>query len=154
MSMNLLSSFRWVDLFPVAGAAAGSRPTYLMWATTTWAESFHVNLKVILNKAGDLTKCAARWPTLWGNAAGRNRSSPCSCAPPDTRPALRWHTFLSRLWPSQMGTGRSDDEELKMRNWGKPQRGTTFLKMRERKSVPVRVGWWQSPSLISAASSL
>ena len=29
VSMNLFSSFRWVDLFPVAGAAAGSRPTYL-----------------------------------------------------------------------------------------------------------------------------
>lgn len=29
VSMNLFSSLRWVDLFPVAGAAAGSRPTYL-----------------------------------------------------------------------------------------------------------------------------
>lgn len=27
--MNLFSSARWVNLLPVAGAAAGSRPTYL-----------------------------------------------------------------------------------------------------------------------------
>lgn len=35
VSMNLFSSFRWVDLVPVAVAAAGSRPTYL---TTTAAK--------------------------------------------------------------------------------------------------------------------
>lgn len=29
VSKNLFSSARWVNLFPVAGAAAGSRPTYL-----------------------------------------------------------------------------------------------------------------------------
>lgn len=62
----------------------------------------------VVNKSGDmwteaLTKWVSCWPPLWGNVAGRNRSSPCSCAPPGTRPAQRWHTSLPPLWPDQTG---------------------------------------------------
>lgn len=56
------------------------------------------------------TKWASCWPRLWGNVAGRNHSSPCSCAPPDTRPAPRRRISLPPLGPGRMGTGRSEGE--------------------------------------------
>lgn len=45
VSTNLFSSVRWVDLVPVAGAAAGSRPTYLKWSTDSVARGWRAGLR-------------------------------------------------------------------------------------------------------------
>lgn len=120
VSMNLFSSFRWVDLVPVAGAAAGSRPTYLTATTAKHERGCQALVAFLSWKWGltKLTKRASCWPPLWGDAAGRSRSSPCSCAPPDTRPALHRRTFRSPVWPSQTGMGRSEERRWRMRERG------------------------------------
>lgn len=60
------------------------------------------------NASWNLTKWASCWPPLWGSVAGRNRSSPCSCAPPDTRPAPSRRTSRLLPWLSRKGMERSE----------------------------------------------
>lgn len=89
-----------------------------LWHWDVWAPDSLTGLfkcACVLNKSDNkgretLTKWVSCWPPLWGNVAWRNHSNPCSCAPPDTRSAQRWHIFLSLLWPGQTGMERSEGE--------------------------------------------
>lgn len=76
---------------PVAGAAAGSRPTYLKWSIDSLSAVAGAR---VCNANWNLTKLTSCWPTLWGNAAEHNHSGPCSCAPPDTRSATYLYDVL------------------------------------------------------------
>lgn len=93
---------------PVAGAAAGSRPTYLKWSIDSLSAVAGAR---VCNVNWNLTKLTSCWPTLWGNAAEHNRSGPCSCAPPDTRSALSRRTSWLLPWPSRKGMERSGADD-------------------------------------------
>lgn len=114
LPMNLFSSVRWVDLAPVAGAAAGSRPTYLKWSSDFLSPMAVGELCSTNWNPTELVSC---WPTLWGNVAGRNRSTPYSCAPPGTRPALHQRTSQLLPWPSRKGMERSGEVTTEKEKW-------------------------------------
>jgi len=161
VSMNLFSSLKWVNLFPVAGAAAGSRPTYLKQTLKVCHLVLETNLPIVLKQIRSkvtqtLTKRASCWPSLWGDVAGRNHSNPCSCAPPDTRPAQRFHISLPQFWPGQTGMERS---EGMVKDWIATMHHShfkmQFIAATNRKEMkPVQVWWWRSLSPVFAVSSL
>lgn len=126
VSRKCWSSTRWVCLFPVAGAAAGSRPTYLKY---TQGLSLAVDALEAQNWIpSKLTRRGGGAGRCWRCGAWRSRSNPGSCAPPGTTPGLHWCTGRFQPSPDQRGTERA--AERKRRVWATGTQQSTC------------VSWW------------
>lgn len=105
VSRKCWSSTRWACLFPVAGAAAGPRPTYLKH---TQGLSLAVDALEAQNWIpSNLTRRGGGGGRCWRCGAWRSRSNPGSCAPPGTTPGRHWCTGQFQPSPDQRGMERA-----------------------------------------------